>query len=125
MSWHNLAEDVTDLFSGLSQRQEWTTEFAMNPHHRYYYTVRVLPVVRAAENAQVRMRRRLRRRERMLARGPCPVCAREVKRDSKRGTAKIPVYCGARCAGLARQRAYRARVKAEFGVTRRPKGARL
>jgi hypothetical protein len=121
MSWDNLSEDVAELFSGLSQQEKWRTPFAISPNRRYYYRWRRLPEVRAHENAQMSRRRRQRRAARMLVRPPCPTCGGPVKRDSKRGTAKIPIYCQTRCARLHRQRAFRARLKAVFGVTRRPK----
>jgi endogenous inhibitor of DNA gyrase (YacG/DUF329 family) len=121
VSWDNLSEDVAELFSDLSQQEKWRTPFAISPHRRYYYRWRVLPTVRAYENAQTRRRRRQRRTERMLVRPPCPTCGGPVKRDSKRGTAKIPIYCQPRCARLHVQRAFRARIKAAYGVTRRPR----
>lgn len=102
MTWNDLEKGILEEFAGYAERQveAWRHDEAINPNRLYYYRVRRLPEVRAAENADTRRRRRARRLTRAAARPPCPHCDKPVVRVGR--SAKLPIYCTDRCMRAAR-----------------------
>lgn len=123
MTWLDLEQHILEEFADHAERQieAWRHDEAINPNRLYYWRVRRLPEVRTKENADTRMRRRIRRLARAAARPPCPQCSKPVERIGRSAT--LPIYCTRRCMRAATYARWWEKHGAERNARRR-KGTR-
>jgi endogenous inhibitor of DNA gyrase (YacG/DUF329 family) len=120
MCWIALRAELTREANELSQCGEqippiwWVTPDILRHH-----TERIELKLWEAEYQRMKADRRTKREKRLADRPPCPYCGAPVERDSKRGTAKVPIYCSPRCMAHAKDKRWREKHGAEYRARRK------